>query len=112
MNGDSECPQRYKDSTIAAFIKGALTHCSSWTQVHTEVERATQVLTNNGFPNKDIERVTRKIIDKWYNPQDINTTAPEEIKIFYKALFSNIYQEDERVMQQIVQKTLNQLTQR
>ena len=56
LNGRSECPQRYKDSTIGAYIRRALTHCSTWQQVHQEIERSTQVLVNNGFREKDIER--------------------------------------------------------
>ncbi|XP_076067661.1 uncharacterized protein LOC143040452 [Oratosquilla oratoria] len=37
MNGRSECPQRYKNSTIRAYIRRALTHCSTWTKAHTEM---------------------------------------------------------------------------
>ena len=100
LNGDSECPQGYKETTTAAFIRQS----SSKTQVHNEVERATQVLTNNCFPNRDIKSVTKNIINKWYNEQTNNTTAQVEIQIFYKALFSSIHQEDERVIKQIVKR--------
>ncbi|XP_076032963.1 uncharacterized protein LOC143020430 [Oratosquilla oratoria] len=31
LSGESECPQQYKDSTIASLYRRALTHCSSWT---------------------------------------------------------------------------------
>ena len=74
--------------------------------VHNEVERATQVLANNGFSNRDIERVTKNIIDKWYNQKNNNTPVQEEMKLFYKALFSNMHQEDERVIKQIVKRNV------
>ena len=28
LNGRSECPQKYKDSTVTAYIRRAITHCS------------------------------------------------------------------------------------
>ena len=104
LNGVSECPQRYKDSTISAFIRRALTHCSSWPQVHQEIERATQVLINNGFPSQEIERTTRKIIDKWY--QETNVPNGEEIKLYYRSIFSSQYQEEERAMRQIIKRNV------
>ncbi|XP_076059494.1 uncharacterized protein LOC143036132 [Oratosquilla oratoria] len=60
MNGRSECPQRYKNSTISAYIRRAFTHCSTWTKAHTEIVRSTQVLLKNGFDKKDIDTVTKK----------------------------------------------------
>ncbi|KAG0718346.1 hypothetical protein GWK47_007743 [Chionoecetes opilio] len=37
LNGESYIPQRYKDSTIGAYIRRALTHCSTWQLVHKEI---------------------------------------------------------------------------
>ncbi|KAG0700153.1 hypothetical protein GWK47_025675 [Chionoecetes opilio] len=68
LNGEGECPQRYKDSTIGAYIRRALTHCSIWQLMHKEIERSTQVLINNGFSERDINRQTKKILENWYNP--------------------------------------------
>ena len=105
LNGKSECPQRYKDSTIGAYIRRALTHCSTWKQVHEEIERSTQVLVNNGFSDADVKRCTKKIIDKWYNSN--NTPGDkEDIVIFYKAFFSTAYKEEERIMKQIVSRNV------
>ncbi|XP_064080775.1 uncharacterized protein LOC135197684 [Macrobrachium nipponense] len=30
LNGDSECPARFKTTTVKAFIGRALSHCSTW----------------------------------------------------------------------------------
>ena len=48
MNGKSECPERYRKSVINAYVRRAMTHCSSWMSVHQELQRASQVLVNNG----------------------------------------------------------------
>ncbi|XP_068250248.1 uncharacterized protein [Palaemon carinicauda] len=54
LNGDSECPTRYKSSTINVYVRRALTHCSTWHDTHKELDRISQVLVNNGFSNKHI----------------------------------------------------------
>ncbi|XP_068212601.1 uncharacterized protein [Palaemon carinicauda] len=51
LNGDSECPARYKASTVKAYIHRALSHCSSLADTHQELDRVTQVLVNNGYSN-------------------------------------------------------------
>ncbi|XP_076057233.1 uncharacterized protein LOC143034770 [Oratosquilla oratoria] len=42
LSGKSECPQRYKDSIVGAYIRRALTHSSDWDTTHLEIERVTQ----------------------------------------------------------------------
>ncbi|XP_076056346.1 uncharacterized protein LOC143034295 [Oratosquilla oratoria] len=106
MNGKSECPQRYINSTISAYISRALTHCSTWTKVHTEIVRSTQVLLNNGFDKKDIETITKKIIDRWYHTQQDTTEKKEDIKIYYRAFFCMAYKEDERILKQIIKRNV------
>ncbi|XP_050735514.1 uncharacterized protein LOC127007814 [Eriocheir sinensis] len=68
LNGRSECPQRYKDSTIAAYIRRAITHCSTWKEVHGEISRSTNVLLSNGFNTNDIEKQVKKTVDKCHSP--------------------------------------------
>ncbi|XP_068225838.1 uncharacterized protein [Palaemon carinicauda] len=41
LNGDSECPTRYKACTIKAYVRRALFHCSSWDATHQELDRVT-----------------------------------------------------------------------
>ncbi|KAG0696538.1 hypothetical protein GWK47_003104 [Chionoecetes opilio] len=72
LNGESKCPQRYKDSTIGAYIRRALTHCSTWQLVHKEIERSTQVLINNGFSERDINRnISRRKIQNGRHCADV-----------------------------------------
>ncbi|XP_068213386.1 uncharacterized protein [Palaemon carinicauda] len=52
LNGDSECPTRYKASTIKAYVRRARSHCSSWAATHQELNRVTQVLVMHPSPSK------------------------------------------------------------
>ncbi|XP_068238304.1 uncharacterized protein [Palaemon carinicauda] len=68
LNGDSECPTRYKSSTIKAYVRRALSHSSTWCDTHKELDQISQVLVNNGFSNKHVQKEVRKAVDKWYEP--------------------------------------------
>ncbi|XP_076051515.1 uncharacterized protein LOC143031487 [Oratosquilla oratoria] len=105
LNGSSECPQRYKDSTISAYIRRVLTHCSTWEQVHNEIERSTQVLLNNGFSEKEISHQIKRIMDGWHKNNN-NNQNKEKINIYYKSIFSSAYKEDERIMKQIIKRNI------
>ena len=77
--------------------------------MHKELERASQILINNGFSNKDVERSTKKILERWYNNDNPSGPKPaneDSIKIYYKSFFSTAYKEDERIMQQIIKRNV------
>ncbi len=64
LNGRSECPQRYKDSTIAAYIRRVITQCSEWKEVHEEIKKKSRnVLLNNGFTAEEINKQIKKILN-------------------------------------------------
>ena len=102
LNGNSECPRRYMISTINAYVRRALTHCSSWKSVHEELERLTQVLVNNGYPNSDINAAINRTIDKWNQRQEDNKSSKNNIKLYYRSYMSSSYKTDERVIKDIV----------
>ncbi|XP_066982641.1 uncharacterized protein [Macrobrachium rosenbergii] len=101
LNSDSECPERYKNSTITAYSRRALTHCSLWTDTHREIERASQVLVNNGHPNRSIQTAYRRTMEKWYNQEERRDT-PEMVTLFYKGNYHSQYKEDERALKNII----------
>ena len=43
LNGNSECPEKFKYSAINSYARRALTHCSTWNEVHRELDFVTQV---------------------------------------------------------------------
>ncbi|KAG0725635.1 hypothetical protein GWK47_038231 [Chionoecetes opilio] len=103
LNGESECPKRYLHSTISAYVRRALSHCSTWKDAYQELERVTQVLINNGYSNSDMAHVTMRIIDIWYTNQDTTTpTTGEPIKLFYKSHMSTDYKTDEKSIKDII----------
>ncbi|XP_068203705.1 uncharacterized protein [Palaemon carinicauda] len=63
LNGDSECPTWYKASTIKAYIRRALSHCSSWAATHQELDRVAQVMVNNGYSNRQVSREIKLAMD-------------------------------------------------
>ena len=101
LNGKSECPQRYRTSTMNAYIRRALTHCSTWNNTHQELERVTQVLINNGYENTEVNTAIRNAIDKWYKKEDPEKTS--KILLYYKNIMSTEYKTDERIIKDIVQ---------
>ena len=64
MNGSSNCPERYKESVVRAYVNIALTHCSSWTLLHLELKRIKQLLANNKYPITLVDKCIRDAIDK------------------------------------------------
>ena len=103
LNGRSECPDRYKRSTISAYVRRALTHCSNWSSVHTELERVTQVLVNNGYSNKEVSKSITHHLDRWYNTQEPPTTpAGERIRLYYRAYMNTQYKQDEQALRKII----------
>ncbi|KAG0724210.1 hypothetical protein GWK47_000475 [Chionoecetes opilio] len=73
-----------------AYVRRALSHCSTWKDTHHELERITQVLTNNGYAYSDVALVTKRIVDKWYTNQENTTpTISDPIKKTSQFLLRN-----------------------
>ena len=112
LNGISECPDRYKTSTINSYIRRALTHCSSWHSTSNEIEASSQILINNGFTNRDVLKNTGKTIEKWYAGNDNDSQDNEQhhpIKIFYKNQFHRDYKKDEQALRSIINENVKPL---
>ena len=50
LNGESECPDKYKESVIREYVHCALTHCTTWPLVHRELERLRKFLCKTTSP--------------------------------------------------------------
>ncbi|XP_076049329.1 uncharacterized protein LOC143030005 [Oratosquilla oratoria] len=70
LNGQSECPDRFKETTIAAFVRRALSHCSEWKNVHREIDWVSQKLVDNGYPHHVVSSVVKRTINKWHNQKN------------------------------------------
>ena len=102
LNGDSECPEKYKTSVISAYVGRALSHCSSWESTHKELDNVTQTLVNNGYPNRDIGKVMRKAIDKWYRQENDAPQNGRDIRLYYRSYMGSDYKNDEAALKNIV----------
>ena len=104
LNGNSECPDRYRRSTIRAYVKRALTHCNSWVSTHKELERVTQVLVNNGYRNQEVADAISKCLNSWYETPEEPRPVEEVIRLYYRNHMSSQYKADEAAIKKIVSK--------
>lgn len=76
LNYNGICPDAYKTSVIKNFIHRAMTICSNWVELNSELERIKQILINNNFPNALVDKTIKKYLDKEFNINN-NTTNNE-----------------------------------
>ena len=62
LNGDSECPDKYKDSVVRAYVNRAIKHCSTWPLLHQEFQRIRQMLVNNKYKLSDIDQTATQTL--------------------------------------------------
>ena len=105
LNGNSECPQKYKLSVINSFVRRALTHCSTWRATNQELNRVSQLLVNNGYAKKDIDDVIKRRLDKFMEPPPPQDTPPT-ITLFYKNTMTTAHKTDEKILQNIIYKNI------
>ena len=101
LNADSECPSRYKISVIRSFIRRAVTHCSTWSDLHAEFVRMKQILVNNGYSNTDIDVEIKKHMDRAVTKVK-DVTKKDSLTLFYRNYMSSAWKVDERVIREIL----------
>lgn len=101
LNGDSECPQRYKISVIRAYVRRAVVTCSSWESLHRELEHVRQMLVNNGYTNRDVDDVIRIMLDR-HRGEERQRPKQDKIRVFYRNVYTHAYKKDEKVIRDII----------
>ena len=103
LNGRSECPDRYKEAVIVSYVKRAWTTCSSHEYFTTEISRVKQLLVNNAYPNKLIDKTIKNFMDKIHNTTQRNDdNQSEKIRVFYRNQMNSSYKVDEKVIKKII----------
>ena len=106
LNAASECPDRYRRSVINSFVKRAFTHCSSWESTTAELQRISQLLTNNGYKKSEIDDVIRRrmniFMDDQKTTENNKNEQEKEVRIFYKNYMSSSHKEDEKAIKRII----------
>ena len=103
LHGKSQCPQRYKDSVVKAYIHRALKHCSTWLLFHQEVERIKQVLVDNEYDLATIDQQIRTATDKYHAPTK-TTEDGNTISLFYKSQMTSEYKTEEAALKKIISR--------
>ena len=105
LNGKSECPQRYKEGVVRAYVHRALKHCSSWPLVHQELRRIKQVLINNDYDLTTIDRQIQAIVDNYItNPTQTAPNRGSTISLYYKSQMTTNYKTEESALKNIIRR--------
>lgn len=88
---DNECPQWYKDATIASYIQRALTQCSTWKHVLQGIEHSTQVLLIMAS-TRDIDNQTKRIVDCWHQGRGA-MRRKKSINLVYRMQYTSTYKD-------------------
>ena len=89
---------------ISSYVNRALTHCSTWTEIHRELERIRQLLTNNGYADHLIEKEIKKKLDRFAEPVQEPKPPKETITIYHNNTFHDRYREECDALRNIVKR--------
>ena len=111
LNAKSECPSKYKQSVLRAFINRAIKTTSTHQLMDTELNRVKQLLVNNGYTNSEIDHEINKQLSKQQQQQQTQTeTSPSQEgnvhTLYYKNYMSTEYKTDEKILKQIIKKNV------
>ena len=71
--------------------------------MHQELGYIAQQLVDNDYTNKEILRITRRILDRWYAVEgNDGTDTKQKIKIFYRSYMHQDYKKDEAIIRRII----------
>ena len=116
LNYNSICPDRYKTGVIKNFLHRANNICSTNEAFVKETERIKQVLVNNNFPNKVIDKHFKEFMNKRRRTnidpdtaiaqsnitnQDTNNRKDKYINVFFRNQMSDKHKIEEREIQKI-----------
>ena len=105
LNARGECPDSYKRSVDAAYAKRAFTHTTSWEQMHRELERVRQMLTNNGFQDGLIVDVIAKVLEKHIVPnQNNNLTDSKRVILSHCMTYGSMFEQESAAIRRIVKR--------
>jgi len=102
LNGKSECPEKYKEAVVMSYVKRAWTTCSTYEFFEAEIARVKQVLVNNSYQNRLIDRTIKTFLEKAINPKQANNQSMQTTNVYYKNQMNSSYKVDEQVMKKII----------
>ena len=106
LNYNSHCPERYKISVIESLLHRGYAVSHSWSQFHNEIERVTQLLTNNNFPMAIIENSIKKFLKNKCNNVSNSSDPNKSILLYFQNNMSLNYKQDENQLHKIIDSKL------
>ena len=100
LNAKSECPNKYKLSVIKGFLHRAKSLSSDRKDMFIEIDRAKQILINNGYSNSIINAEIRKFLNQDTSLKAIVTGVT--YNLYYKNVMHSNYRADEISIKRII----------
>ena len=104
LNAQGECPDAYKRSVIAAYVRRALKYCMTWESIDRELNRVRQLLTNNGYQDNMIEEVIRGRVSKLVTGNQNPEAKPNIITLYYNLAYGSRYKEEAEAVRKIIDR--------
>ena len=105
LNYNSICPDRYKTGVIKTLLHRAFSVCSNWNLLHDEIDRVKQLLTNNNYPMKIIDKTVKEFLDNKIQQHD-PSPIKNKVNLYFRGQMSSNYKVEEEQLKQIVTKNV------
>ena len=104
MNFNSDCPERYKTAVLMGYLKRAHAVSSSWEVFENEITKVRQMLVNNGYSNRFLDRHIKSFMTKiQISRQPLDGASKTKIhRLLFKNQYHDNYLQDEFVLKKII----------
>ena len=107
LNAKSECPSKYKQSVLRAFITRAIKTSSTYELLDMEFSRVRQLLVNNGYTSLRLTKNSNKQLEKQQKqPRTTETQQGTAHNLYYKNYMNTQYKTDEKILKDILKKNV------
>ena len=101
LNANSECTDKYKNSVIFNYLHRAYKVSQNWSDFHTELQHVKQVLINNNYTNRAIDKQIKLFLDRFHSQLPSKPTVTQ-IPLYYNSQFHSNYKIEEKVIKDII----------
>ena len=104
LDYDSFGPDTYKRSVIRSYLIRAYRISSNWHLFSQEVDKFTQILVNNHYPQELIDKMTQKFVKRMYETNNDNSN--NSIDFFYKGQWGTNAKLEEKRLTAIIKNNV------
>ena len=110
----SECPSKFKNSVLRAFVQRAIKTSSNYELMNSEFNRIKQVLINNGYTNTEVDHEIHKQLNKHHGETETKDKQRLETEsktnkvhhLYYRNEMNSQYRTDEKILRNILTKNI------